>query len=93
MPHVNQHTCRFWLPASQDAPPKPTDETVYIEARPALDVYVSSFGGWAVGSTWLSQAADLTQLLEDGGYAINTDHFYTAGYDSPFRLLNRWASN
>jgi hypothetical protein len=33
----------------------------------------------------------LLQMLEDAGYAIVTDHFYTAGYDSPFRLLNRWA--
>jgi len=25
-------------------------------------------------------AADLTQTLEDAGMAIDTDHFYTAGY-------------
>jgi len=31
----------------------------------------------------------LLQALLDAGYAINTDHFYTAGYDSPFRLTNR----
>lgn len=29
------------------------------------------------------------QALEDAGHAIDTSVFYTAGYDSPFRLRNR----
>lgn len=37
----------------QANPPKPSDETVFIEDRPALDVYAKSFGGWAVGQTYL----------------------------------------
>ena len=41
------------LPVCQAAPPKPSDAAVFIEHRPALDVYVKSFGGWAVGKTYL----------------------------------------
>lgn len=37
----------------QAAPPKPSDETVFIEERGPLDVYVKAFGGWAVGQTYL----------------------------------------
>lgn len=37
----------------QAAPPKPSDETVFIEERAPLDVYVKAFGGWAVGQTYL----------------------------------------
>lgn len=38
---------------SQANPPKPSDAAVYIENRPALDVYVKAFGGWAVGDKYL----------------------------------------
>jgi hypothetical protein len=37
----------------QAAPPKPSDETVFIEQRASLDVYVKGFGGWAVGQSYL----------------------------------------
>jgi hypothetical protein len=46
----------------QSNPPKPSDDDVYIESRPALEVYVTSFGGWATGSSYLSHAADLTEV-------------------------------
>jgi len=83
-------TVSFFIPfAVQAAPPTPSDEAVFIEERPVLEVFVKSFGGWAVGKTYLQAAADLTQTLEDAGMPIDTDHFYTAGYDSPFRLRNR----
>jgi hypothetical protein len=49
----------------QSHPPQPSDEEVYIESRPALEVYVSSFGGWATGATYLTHAAELTEV---GGF-------------------------
>lgn len=80
----------FYVPAAfQAAPPTPSQEEVFIEERPAFSAYVAAFGGWATGDKYLQIAADLTAQLEDGGVAIDTDHFYTAGYDSPFRLRNR----
>lgn len=54
-----------------------------------MDVYVRSFGGWATGSKYIEAAADATKALEAAGYATSSDHFFTAGYDSPFRLTNR----
>eukprot|EP00879_Flechtneria_rotunda_P000469 GHRR01000570.1.p1 GENE.GHRR01000570.1~~GHRR01000570.1.p1 ORF type:complete len:236 (+),score=52.48 GHRR01000570.1:86-793(+) len=83
-------TISFFVPfAFQSNPPKPSQEEVFIQHLPAQEVYVRGFGGWATGSTYVQEAANLTQDLEDSGYDINTDHFYTAGYDSPFRLRNR----
>jgi hypothetical protein len=34
----------------------------------------------------MQTAADLTQTLTDAGVAINTDHFYTAGYGGWLRM-------
>lgn len=73
----------------QAGPPSPAAAEVFIEERPALDVYVSSFGGWTTGATYLEHAAAVTKALEDNGISIAGDFYYTAGYDSPFRLRNR----
>lgn len=67
---------------AQATPPTPEDETVFIEKRPALDVYVASFGGWAKGSTYLSHAADASDALEGKGITVDPAFFYTAGYVS-----------
>eukprot|EP00878_Enallax_costatus_P025074 GHUV01026795.1.p2 GENE.GHUV01026795.1~~GHUV01026795.1.p2 ORF type:complete len:258 (-),score=42.49 GHUV01026795.1:1099-1758(-) len=83
-------TISFFVPfAFQANPPKPSQEEVFIQDFPGMDVYVRSFGGWATGSKYIDAAADATKALEAAGYAVNTDHFFTAGYDSPFRLTNR----
>jgi hypothetical protein len=62
---------------------------VFIESRPAADVYVAAFGGWARGSTWLDHASDAAKALEDEGIRTDGGFFWTAGYDSPFRLTGR----
>lgn len=86
----DQFTVSFFIPdAHQDAPPTPSDDAVFIETRPALDVYVTSFGGWAKGSTYLSKAQEASKALEGAGLAIDDKFFFTAGYDSPFRLTGR----
>lgn len=61
----------------QSNPPAPSDETVFIERRAALTVYVASFGGWAKGSTYRSHAADAADALEDAGESVAADWFYT----------------
>lgn len=86
----DKFTVSFFVPFEHQAsPPEPSDEAVFIEKRPALDVYVASFGGWAKGSTWLSHASDASDALAGEGVKVDSDYFYTAGYDSPFRLTNR----
>ncbi|GBF95219.1 hypothetical protein Rsub_07934 [Raphidocelis subcapitata] len=83
-------TVSFFVPfAHQSNPPKPSDESVFIESRPAADVYVASFGGWARGSTYLDHAADTAKALEGEGIETAGGFFWTAGYDSPFRLTSR----
>ena len=69
--------------------PAPTDETVFLQTLPALDAYVASFAGYATGSIYLDKAKETVQALEDAGVELDTSYFYTAGYDSPFRLRNR----
>ncbi|KAI8463957.1 MAG: SOUL-domain-containing protein [Monoraphidium minutum] len=86
----DEFTISFFIPFEHQAsPPQPSDDAVVIESRPALDVYVAAFGGWAKGSTYLQHAADAGDALEDKGLKIDSGFFYTAGYDSPFRLTNR----
>jgi hypothetical protein len=83
-------TISFFVPyAFQAKAPLPSDSTVFLECRGSMDVYAKSFGGWATGGAYLQEAADVTQKLESAGLSADTDHFYTAGYDSPFRLRNR----
>lgn len=83
-------TISFFIPSEFQAdPPKPTNPDVAVTASAAMDVYVWGFGGWATGNKYVSHASDLVQQLTDGGYKVEEDFFYTAGYDSPFRVLNR----
>lgn len=83
-------TISFYVPVEhQAAPPEPTSELVAITELPAMKVYVRSFGGWAVGKRYVAEASSVTQALSDAGYAVDDSYYFTAGYDSPFRLLNR----
>jgi hypothetical protein len=80
----------FFVPFDfQSAPPKPTDELVEVVTLPPMDVYVLGFGGFATGAGYLDKAAEAVKALDGAGLAYSSEFFYTAGYDSPFRLRNR----
>jgi hypothetical protein len=80
----------FFVPFDfQSAPPKPTDELVEVVTLPPMDVYVMGFGGFATGSIYTDKAADAVKALDGAGLSYSSEYFYTAGYDSPFRLRNR----
>jgi hypothetical protein len=64
---------------------------VFIEPRPALDVYVKGFGGFAIGNTYLQQAADVTQVGEEAGDRYN-DVIRGARCQADARCLNVWCS-
>ncbi|KAK8400204.1 hypothetical protein O3P69_003123 [Scylla paramamosain] len=87
----NNFTMSFYVPAAhQDAPPKPLNTNVYIEERPELHVFSRRFHGFAQDVDWIFNADALAQdLLADGVEDINLQHYYTAGYDSPFVIFNR----
>lgn len=73
----------------QGKPPAPTSEDVYIDHVPETTYFVTSFGGFARESKVVRHATELVEGLEDAGYKFNKHHFFSAGYDSPFRLTDR----
>jgi len=66
--------------------PEPTEDGVYLEKK-SLNVYVKTFGGWARDAKNLQKAAELRQQVPAGTF--DSSYFYTAGYDSPWKVLNR----
>jgi hypothetical protein len=60
----------------------------FIEEWPEMHVYVKSFGGFAKEQDWLSEAEKLTEAIADKD-KINTNYWFSAGYNSPFQLIGR----
>ncbi|XP_053145299.1 heme-binding protein 2 isoform X2 [Hemicordylus capensis] len=73
----------------QANPPKPTEPDVFIENRPAITVFVRSFGGFAKAKKNQEEILALAESLKRDGKAFQERVYYSAGYDSPFKLLNR----
>lgn len=48
-----------------------------------------SFGGFASPEKYAEEAEVLSRILRNRGQPFYEDFFYTAGYDSPFKLFNR----
>merc|ERR1712060_76545 len=83
-------TYHFYLPREfQQDPPKPTDDRVVNMKLPALNVAVSSYSGWSNEQAVITNGRALFETLREKNVAFNSDMFYTAGYDSPFRLIDR----
>eukprot|EP00227_Mantoniella_beaufortii_P018676 CAMPEP_0197588846 /NCGR_PEP_ID=MMETSP1326-20131121/9987_1 /TAXON_ID=1155430 /ORGANISM="Genus nov. species nov., Strain RCC2288" /LENGTH=279 /DNA_ID=CAMNT_0043153719 /DNA_START=90 /DNA_END=929 /DNA_ORIENTATION=+ len=90
-------TISFFVPftpgsSTQIDPPAPTDPAVFTEVDPQpFTAYVRHFPGYETEKTLLHEAAALGAALEaDGkGGGFVADHFFFAGYDSPFRPLGR----
>eukprot|EP00892_Ulva_mutabilis_P007705 jgi/Ulvmu1/5306/UM022_0100.1 len=80
----------FFVPFKyQPAPPSPTDSTVFVDPTDAFDVYVSSFSGWNTVQTITEHAMELYHVLKADDIEAEQGYFYSVGYDSPFRLLDR----
>ena len=54
-----------------------------------MTVYVASFSGWIDQEAIQEHGAQLGEALHRDGIDFDTTQFFTAGYDSPFRLLFR----
>ena len=81
-------TVSFYIPEEyQEKPVPPKNSDVFIEQFPEMTVYVSQFGGFAKDETFIEEARKLSEKV--GESAVNTEFYYTAGYDSPFKLFNR----
>lgn len=73
----------------QKAAPQPSNEAVALSETPAFEAYVASYSGWNSEEQFTKMAAALFAELANAGVDVNEDMYYTAGYDSPFRLINR----
>ena len=70
--------------------PRPTDPAVFEETdEEGFAAFVASFGGYADQSAIARHAESLGRALRKDGTRAKTDHFFFAGYDSPFRVLKR----
>ncbi|XP_056422633.1 heme-binding protein 2 [Hyla sarda] len=83
-------TVSFYIPPEhQENPPKPTESNVFVTERPQMTVYVRTFGGFTNGAKNQEQILQLSECLRRDGKQFDENNIYTAGYDSPFKLLNR----
>jgi len=83
---VSNFTMSFYV--SKLPAPQPTDPTVELTKLPALKAYVKSFGGRPKEADWVKQADALAAALPKSA-KVEKDFFFTAGYDSPFKLFYR----
>lgn len=73
----------------QSNPPKPSNPDVYVEHLDAFEAFVGSFSGWNTVKSITEHASELYHVLGENGEEADSEFFYSVGYDSPFRLLDR----
>ncbi|ESO88880.1 hypothetical protein LOTGIDRAFT_193167 [Lottia gigantea] len=84
----NTFTVSFFIPPENAAnPPEPTDKDVFIDSWPAQTIYARTFGGFAKDDDWLTNSQELAKDLKDK--PLNQSYWFTAGYDSPFKMFSR----
>ncbi|XP_042543651.1 heme-binding protein 2 [Dipodomys spectabilis] len=83
-------TISLYIPSEQQPdPPRPSESDVFIEDRAGMTVFVRSFDGFSSGQKNQEQLLTLASILREEGKVFNEKVFYTAGYNSPFKLLDR----
>ena len=87
----------FYIPKKfQNNPPKPIDKDVTIKKSKERVVFVKKFGGHAMeDSVWIKHADAFGRELKEAMKTTDTtgidlgSGFYTAGYDSPWKMNDR----
>merc|ERR1712039_232938 len=83
-------TYHFYLPREfQKDPPKPTDPRVTNVEVDALTVAVLSYPGWSSENAVISHGKELFEFLKQDNVTYTSENYFSAGYDSPFRLTDR----
>ncbi|XP_028653062.1 heme-binding protein 2 [Erpetoichthys calabaricus] len=83
-------TISFYVPEEHQCdPPKPTEADVFIEDRKDMTVFVRTFGGFANAEKYKEELMKLSTSLTRDGQQFEDKMYYTAGYDSPFKIINR----
>jgi len=87
---MKNRMCFYLDSAAQENTPAPEEDTVYLYTSEPLTVAVLEFGGYAMrDSVWMKKSAQFAEALGDRVNSVETDSFYTAGYDSPMKFWNR----
>ena len=83
-------TTLFFVPfAYQSNTSVPTNPALAIVDLPAITAYVKSFGGYMRDEQVKDNIEKLRTDLDKEGSAYVTDFYFAAGYDSPYRFLDR----
>ncbi|KAL4445812.1 hypothetical protein ABPG77_009011 [Micractinium sp. CCAP 211/92] len=88
----NNFTVSFFVPFAfqKKGAPKPNNPDLYLEDAPASTFYVAQKGGYVMDD-WSVQkmVKALSDALERDEKDYETEVFYVAGYDPPFRITGR----
>ncbi|KAK3730760.1 hypothetical protein RRG08_015677 [Elysia crispata] len=82
-------TQSFFVSTSMKDPPQPSDKTVFFSSFPSQKVFVRTFDGFATEPDWVKNAEALGKALGRDSRSFVQSSFFTAEYDSPFKVLNR----
>jgi len=80
-------TMCFWTgtPWENKKLPDPIDDSVFIQNRPEITVFVRRFGGWALSQKkWKEEKQKLMRSLGSRMKEVNLEYYATVGYDSPW---------
>ena len=70
-------------------PPKPTNPTVFLETIPEMVVGVIAFDGFANEQEDEQNVEKIEKALNADSLSYDSNNWYSAGYDPPFRIANR----
>jgi len=80
----------FYVPNElQGIAPVPSKPDVYDVKKDTMRVFSTSYSGYSSIEKVRNAASTLAQNLLQYGEEFDEEHIYFAGYDSPFRFLNR----
>nr|XP_013003471.1 heme-binding protein 2 [Cavia porcellus] len=83
-------TVSLYVPSEEQSdPPRPSESDVFIEERAEMTVFVRSFDGFTSAQKNQEQLLTLASILREDGKVFDEKVFYTAGYSSPFKLLDK----
>ncbi|ELR59106.1 Heme-binding protein 2, partial [Bos mutus] len=83
-------TISLYIPSEQQSdPPRPAESDVFIEDRAEMTVFVRSFDGFSSAQKNQEQLLTLASILREEGKVFDEKVYYTAGYNSPFKLLDK----
>ncbi|KAM4522746.1 heme-binding protein 2 [Odontesthes bonariensis] len=86
----SEFTISFYIPEEHQAtPPPPSGSDVFVEERREFTAYVRTYGGFSNENTKQEELQKLIESLKRDGVEFVDHPYYTAGYDSPFKLTNR----